>query len=64
MAKRMMDIRDKILATLQEKPGHTFSISQIAHSVGAPTKSMSAALGKLLNVALLSDYKRGNIPVR
>jgi hypothetical protein len=58
MAK-MMDIRNRIVATLEAKPGHTFSISQIARSIGSNDKSTSAALGKLLNDGRIDRPQKG-----
>ncbi len=44
---QMRDIREKIIAILEQKPGDTFSISQIARAIGASNKSTNAALGRL-----------------
>jgi hypothetical protein len=58
MAK-MMDIRKKITATLDQKPGDTFSISAIARAIGATPKATSAALGKLYNKGLVARPQKG-----
>jgi hypothetical protein len=58
MAK-MMDIRKKITATLDQKTGDTFSISAIARAIGATPKATSAALGKLYNKGLVARPQKG-----
>lgn len=54
-----MDIRKKILETLDQAPGKKFSIGEIALSVGSNSKGTSAALGKLLKSGLVDRPEKG-----
>ncbi len=57
--KKMMDIRDKIVATLEQKPGDTFSVSQIARAIGSNNKATGAALSKLFKKGLVARPQKG-----
>jgi hypothetical protein len=56
---RMMDIREKILAELDRKPGDTFSASAIARAIGATPKSTTATLGRLFKAGLVARLQKG-----
>jgi hypothetical protein len=56
---RMMDIRDRILKELNEKPGDTFSVPAIARAVGANQKATAAALGRLFKKGMVARPQKG-----
>jgi hypothetical protein len=57
--KRMMDIREKILKELDQKPRDTFSVSAIARAIGSNNNSTNAALGKLFKAGLVDRPQKG-----
>jgi len=57
--KRMRDIRERIMATLDQRPGDTFSISAVAGAIGSNNKSTTAALSKLLKIGLITRPQKG-----
>ncbi|MBI5250335.1 MAG: Rrf2 family transcriptional regulator [Desulfomonile tiedjei] len=61
---KMMDIRERIMAALNQKPGDSFSISQIARTIGSNSKATSAALGKLLKNGLVDRPQKGFYSIR
>jgi DNA-binding transcriptional ArsR family regulator len=56
---RMMDIREKILTTLDRKPGDTFSVSQIARAIGSTPKATNATLSRLFKAGLIARPQKG-----
>ncbi len=56
---KMMDIREKILKELDNKPGDTFSVSAIARAIGSNNKGTNAALGKLFKAGLIARLQKG-----
>jgi hypothetical protein len=56
---RMMDIREKILTTLDKKPDDTFSVSQIARVIGSTSKATNATLSRLFKAGLISRPQKG-----
>jgi hypothetical protein len=56
---RMMDVRDRILRVLNEKPGDTFSVPAIARAIGANQKATAAALGRLFKKGEVARPEKG-----
>jgi hypothetical protein len=56
---RMMDVRDKIVAMLNQDPGKRFSVTEIAHSIGSSPKATTAALGRLFKKDLIARPEKG-----
>jgi DNA-binding transcriptional ArsR family regulator len=56
---RMMDVREKILTTLDRKPGDTFSVSQIARAIGSTAKATNATLSRLFKAGLIARPQKG-----
>ena len=57
--KKMMDIRERILKELDQRPGDMFSVSAIAQAVGSNNNATNSALGKLFNAGLVARPRKG-----
>lgn len=57
--KKMMDIREKILKELDQRPEDMFSVSALAQAVGSNNNATSAALSKLFKAGLVERPQKG-----
>lgn len=55
----MMDIRERILRELDQKPGDTFSVSAIARAIGSTPKATVATLSRLFKKGLVARSQKG-----